>query len=792
MTPPAQATRRRSRGVAVLAVPLLAVLVLAGVGAAASLRAGARAERVRGLVPFAGALTTLVDELQRERSLSAARPVPGPALETARDAVDRAAAAYRDAAVRVEVSDRDRELHRRLTGGLAQLAGLATLRAKVDDAGGNDPAASGTVFRSYTRVIGGLLGVGTEIGLQEAGQDAGLLRAVSATSSFSRAKELADLERAAAAGAADGTGGIDAAERVRLATLGGRQDAVLDQFAAMATPEQLAWYSRAFPDIEVERAVALRRAALEGGSGPGPGADLAGWSGSATARFEHMREVERGLIAEVAHQATLADQAADRRTLAYAVAFFLAASTLVVLVLARGRSRRSRAPSYDPAPNPVHNPAPDPAPSYDPAHAPADDRAPALAWDPAVPNTQPPLPGPPVGERSPSPGRRGSVVHSPSAMAKGGAPAAAALPAATGGAGAQAFPAAATGGAGFQALPGTARGAGPGLADLARRSQELVDQQLELLDRVGRDQADPRLPGRLLQVDRLAVRARRNAHNLIVLAGGEPIRRWEGLAPLGEVAAVAVQDNPDAPRVDLAVPDGLLVPGAAADDLANLLAELVDNATAFSAPETRVRMGGQEVGSGYVLEVEDQGLGMTDGELEAVNRRLAGDPAAGGDPEQGLGAWVAGRLAERHGVRVQLRRSPYGGVTALVFLPERLVVAAEEHGPDAAGGPEPLEVPPAGDQPEDAALVARTPTRRYVPQVPGASQQLPKRAPHASLAPDLAAAGQPGQPGDPGNRPARSPEAVRSMLTRYRSGLERGRAAASRDLPDDPDDDPSA
>ena len=757
MTPPAQTTRRRSWGVVVLAVTLLAVLVLAGVGAAASLRAGARAERVRGLVPFAGALTTLVDELQRERALSTALPVPGPALETARDAVDRAAAAYRDAAVRVEISDRDRALHRRLTNGLAQLAGLAALRASVDEAGGSDPAASATVFRSYTRVVGGLLGVGTEIGLQEAGQDAGLLRVVSAASAFSRAKELADRERAAAAGAADGPDGVDAAERVRLAALGGRQDALLDQFAAMATPEQLAWYSRAFPDAEVERAATLRRAALEGGSGPG--ADLAGWSGSAAARFERMREVEPALTAEVAHQATLTDQAADRRTLAYAAAFLLAASTLVVLlVLAPGRSRRSHAPAYDPAR----------APAYDPARAPA--------WDPAAPDPQPPLPGPPVGERSrPGAGVPG-VVHSPPAMAKGGAPAAA-LPGAARGA----------------ALPGAARGAGPGLADLARRSQELVDQQLELLDGVGRDQADPRLPGRLLQVDRLAVRARRNAHNLIVLAGGEPSRRWGGLAPLGEVAAVAVQDNPDAHRVDLEVADGLLVPGAASDDLANLLAELVDNATAFSAPETRVRVGGQEVGSGYVLEVEDQGLGMTDGELEAVNRRLAGDPAAGGDPEQGLGAWVAGRLAERHGIRVQLRRSPYGGVTALVFLPERLVVASEEPGPDAHGDPAtpPPEAPPAGDQPQDAALVARMPTRRYVPQVPGNGQQLPKRAPHASLAPDLAAADQPGQPGDPGNRPARSPEQVRSMLTRYRSGLERGRAAAARDLPDDPDDDPS-
>jgi signal transduction histidine kinase len=299
--------------------------------------------------------------------------------------------------------------------------------------------------------------------------------------------------------------------------------------------------------------------------------------------------------------------------------------------------------------------------------------------------------------------------------------------------------------------------AGRGLvADLARRSQDLLDQQLELLDQVERDQADPRLAGRLLQVDRLAVRARRNAHNLIVLAGGEPGRRWDGPAPLAEVAAVAVLDNPDAARVEVAVADDLLVPLPAADDLANLLAELVDNATAFSAPETRVRVHGQRVGSGYVLEVEDRGLGMTDEELEAVNRRLAGDPAAAGDPGQRLGAMVAGRLATRHDVRVRLRRSPGGGVTALVHLPERLVL---------------------------------TP-RAYGFRIPEADPPLPRRAPHASLAPDLAAAGGPGHPDGQASPPAvRSPEQVRSMLSRYRSGLERGRAAAARDLPDDPDGD---
>ena len=229
----------------------------------------------------------------------------------------------------------------------------------------------------------------------------------------------------------------------------------------------------------------------------------------------------------------------------------------------------------------------------------------------------------------------------------------------------------------------------------------------------------------------LALRRARRARE--VSHAGRPV-------PLAEVAAAAVRDNPDASRVDLAVAGDLLVPWKAADDLADLLAELVDNAVAFSAPETRVRVGGRRAGAGYVVEVEDRGLGMTDAELAAVNRRLAGDPAAGDDP------------ARRHDLTVRLRRSPRGGVTALVLLPERLVVAS-------------------------------LPLRRSAAPAPEADPPLPRRSPHASLAPDLAAV-HPGH--QTGPRAARSPEQVRAMLTRYRSGLERGRVAAARDLPDDP------
>jgi hypothetical protein len=731
MAQPVQTTRRRSGGAALLAIPLLAVLVLASVGLAANLPAGSRAERVRGLVPFTGALNTLVHNLQRERSLSVAQPPAGPALDAARVAVDGAAAGYRDAAVVVDISDRDRHLHQRLDSGLARLAGLTALRASVDGAAQGSEADPVTVFRRYTEVIGDLLGVGGEIGLHETGQDAGLLQAVTAATAFSRAKELADREREAAAQAA-ATGTLIPSEGTRLAALGGRQDALLDQFAALASPTQLAWYTRAFPAQEVGQAARLRRAALDAGPGQGTGADLDGWSEATTARFERMRKVELALTGEVAALAGQADQAAARRVLAYALVVLLAVSALVVLlVLTPGRSRRSS--THDPA-----SPSGSPAPGMAQPHLPA--------------------PAPPVGERSPTATGELTAVHSRHSPHS-------------------------------SLTPRTSRPAGggppvePELADLARRSQDLVDQQLELLDQVARDQADPRLPGRLLQVDRLAVRARRNAHNLIVLAGGEPGGGQEESAPLAEVVSVSVRDNPDAHRVDLEVDDDLLVPGAATDDLANLLAELVDNATSFSTPETRVRVGGQKVGSGYVLEVEDRGLGMTDGELVVVNRRLAGEPAAGDELEQRLGTWVAGRLAARHDVRVQLRRSAYGGVTALVFLPERLVDA-----PPPVPPVEPEEAPDGQvEQATDAAL-AGLPMRRYVTErAPTDDQPLPKRAPHTSLAPDLAATGQPGDPASP--PAARSPEQVRNMLTRYRSGLERGRAAAARDLPDDPDGD---
>jgi signal transduction histidine kinase len=718
----------RPKLAALLAVPLLAVAVMAGAGLAASLDAGARAVRVRGLGSFEGALTGLVHELQRERGLSEPAAGADPAaLRSAREAVDRAVVAYRDAAVRLDVSDRDRLLHQRLDDGLAALAALDRRRAAVDRRparGGGSGAAP-----SYTATIGDLLAVNSEIGLREAGDDGGLLRAVAASAAFSRAKELADRERLVAVQAAS-LGRVDAGQRLRLATLAGRHDLLLDQFNGLAAAGQRGLAAPLLTGPEALRAERLRQAAA-GTGGDGGVLDLTAWSAAATARVAGMREVETALVGEVGRLAGQAEASADRRAALYGAALLLALLLVPVLwlLMAVGarRDRRRRAARQPVAPTP----------------------APPTAVEPPAPGVAEPARAPERGVQEPRP-----------------------LPA---------------------------------LLDLARRNQALVDEQRTLLVEATRNRSDPRLPGKLLQLDRLVGHARRNAYNLIVLAGGEPSRRWERPTPLTEVARAAVRDNRDAARVDVQLADDRLVVGAAADDLAALLSELVDNATAFSEPETRVRVSGQATGSGYVLEVEDRGLGMTDEELHEVNARLAGGQVADGDLRHRFGTWVIGLLADRHDVKVRLRRSARGGVTALLFLPERLLVGPGAARGERAAPPEaaPTEAAPAEAAPAEAAAperdgagtgqpaMTRLPARRYLTHVPGTKApeggvpSLPKRSPSANLAPDLAAAQPQRQLAGPAGegQAGRSPDEVRNMLTSYRSGVERGRADA-RDLPD--------
>jgi PAS domain S-box-containing protein len=214
--------------------------------------------------------------------------------------------------------------------------------------------------------------------------------------------------------------------------------------------------------------------------------------------------------------------------------------------------------------------------------------------------------------------------------------------------------------------------------NLARRSQGLVDRQLELIDELERGEADPDRLQELFRMDHLATRMRRYAENLIVLSGVEQRRRWSEPVPLRDVVEAAVAEVEEYSRVQVAGIHDLTLSGQAASDVAHLLAELVENATSFSPPTTRVEVSGDPVGNGYVLEIEDRGIGMSDAELVEANRRLAAPLAADITVSRMMGFHVVGRLAARHGIAVQLRHSWYDGVAALVLLPAVLLASAGE------------------------------------------------------------------------------------------------------------------
>ncbi len=212
--------------------------------------------------------------------------------------------------------------------------------------------------------------------------------------------------------------------------------------------------------------------------------------------------------------------------------------------------------------------------------------------------------------------------------------------------------------------------------NMARRSQNLIDRQLELMDELEQD-ADVETLENLFRLDHLATRMRRNAENLIVLSGAEPPRRWAEPIALTDVLRGAIAEVEDYQRVDMLPVEEVGVPGHAVADVIHLLAELVENATSFSPPGTTVQVAAQPVANGHVIEIEDRGLGMSDKELIDANQRLAHPPAIDSAVSRRLGLFVVGRLAQRYGVKVQLRHSYFGGITALVLLPRGLTIALE-------------------------------------------------------------------------------------------------------------------
>src|SRR5690606_44075 len=213
--------------------------------------------------------------------------------------------------------------------------------------------------------------------------------------------------------------------------------------------------------------------------------------------------------------------------------------------------------------------------------------------------------------------------------------------------------------------------------NLARRSQSLLQRQLGMLDTLEREVTDHEILEKLFGIDHLTTRMRRHAEGLIILSGAAPGRGWRDPVGLFDVTRAAVEEVEDYLRVDVSVPHGPALVGSAVTDIIHLLAELIENAAIFSPPHTRVQVRGAMVARGFALGIEDRGLGIAPEEVVRLNALLASAPEFDLADSDRLGLFVVAHLARRHNVRVSLRPSPYGGTSAIVLLPQDLVVTTE-------------------------------------------------------------------------------------------------------------------
>jgi signal transduction histidine kinase len=242
---------------------------------------------------------------------------------------------------------------------------------------------------------------------------------------------------------------------------------------------------------------------------------------------------------------------------------------------------------------------------------------------------------------------------------------------------------------------------------LSRRSRSLVDQQLGLIDRLERNEEDPERLESLFKLDHLAARMRRNGSNLLVLAGSTVPREQAEPVPVTALVNAAASEVEDYTRVaTTAVPDSEVV-GAVAGDLVHVLAELLDNALRYSPPTTQVWVSAMHTGNGgLVIEVSDDGLGMTDADLRVSNARLKSGGEVNPYTARHMGLFVVGRLAAQHGLVVRLRSTVAGeansGTTAGVFVPGELLL----HGPGGFDHGAPAGYQPVQSLPEPADVVA--------------------------------------------------------------------------------------
>ncbi|WP_067456125.1 sensor histidine kinase [Actinomadura macra] len=255
--------------------------------------------------------------------------------------------------------------------------------------------------------------------------------------------------------------------------------------------------------------------------------------------------------------------------------------------------------------------------------------------------------------------------------------------------------------------------------NVAWRSQSLLHRQLRMLDEMERSASDPKALEDLFRLDHLTTRMRRHAEGLVILSGTSPGRGWSKPVHVEDVLRAAVSEVEDYTRVEIVVVSGqAAVIGETVADVIHLLAELIENATVFSPSPTEVLVRGEMGANGFAVDIIDRGIGLDQAELDALNLRLSRPPEFDLAVTDRLGLFVVARLAGRHGIKVALQPSLYGGVSAVVLIPAPLIVDVDQPEDELAAAPPAAR--PAAPGPWDVPVARPVPTEPFrVDHVPG-------------------------------------------------------------------------
>ncbi len=633
--------RLRTKLLAVLLIPAIAALALG------ALRVVSDYEQARALhhssqqVKLDASVAKVVHELQRERDMTVSYIASGRTgdrseLDRQRAAVDRAIRQFRAEIAEARDSGAERVVSR-FAEAASQLDRIASLR-KVTD---TTAYPAGAALRAYTDSVESLLRLG-EQGITRTNNPE-LVRLYLATNAIARAKEQESIKRARLASAL-ATDSFGVGDQRALLAADAELESALKDFRKWATPAQEQLYNDTVTGLTVDRAHTVEETALVRTQTGGTLAGLSKqeWLKASTETVNLTRQV--GLQLREALNAKVNSLESTARTemylaavlvigaliLAFAIALMIARSLLLPL-------RTLRRSALDVADNRLPEAVESILDNDNP-----DGTARSRIEPIPVHTTEE------IGRVA----RSFDAVHSQALRL-----------------------------ASEQAL--LRNNVNDLFVNLARRSQTLVQRQLSLIDRLEQDEQDPDQLSQLFELDHLATRMRRNNENLLILGGTDLTRKTMRPVPLPEVIGAAVSEVEQYARVSIADPPELAVQGRVVNDVVHLIAELLENATVYSNPDTDVTVRTAYRRQELVLEIRDKGVGIDSGELAEINDRLIRPPEIDVAVSRRMGLYVVGQLARRHNIAVELQNNGdlEGGVTATVRVSGELVVQLTPNGP---------------------------------------------------------------------------------------------------------------